>query len=224
MPHAHPTPHLPPIYLPALCNPSGGLSIIGISPCRPFIPFHRILSYCMHQLPLARPHKQLGFSLHLPHPHPHPQPLPLGKVWHLRVNRLMFWQFEIRFWHFNPACVFVAADLRSVGWEFWGERGSRERGDWEKQRVIWGEGGEGAREMGTATQRLSRMAQRCNRELWSCCCRWDDDTEAHGDVAPMWRPVEFLERGQTAAVRWTNWNISPNSEEKMLRNKTANMV
>ena len=54
----------------------------------------------------------------------------------------MFWQFEIRFWHFNPASVFIAADLRSVG-----ER----EGAMVLQR---GRGGGAPREGAAATQRV----------------------------------------------------------------------
>lgn len=55
----------------------------------------------------------------------------------LGVNRLMFWQFEIHPWHFNPASVIIATDSRSLGvMEGWksrdGEREERRSGSlWE---------------------------------------------------------------------------------------------
>lgn len=109
-----------PVYLPALCNPWGLL----INASSPYLPSHSPFS--SHLLPpLLLPR----FSPSLP---------PLRKAWHLRVNRLMFWQFQIRLWHFNPASVFIAADLRSAGlheglMEGWNEGWRRRKAEEEEE-------------------------------------------------------------------------------------------
>lgn len=133
-----------------------GLLINGSSLYLPLIPYLTIPPYCHVLLFCSSPFSTLPLSTHL---------LTLRKARQLRVNRLMFWQFEIHLWHFNPASVFIAADLRSPGlWEVvmvgWKER--------------WREGkGRGSPWDGAVTQRLWTVCK-AQQGLWTCSCIADD--------------------------------------------------
>lgn len=102
--------------------------------------FILVLPFCMASSfsPLLQPHSVLAS-------------LPEGLKRHQRVNRLMFWQFEIRFWHFNPASVFITADLRSTRLHEGGRAtemvGGRRAGGSEEGEKEAGRGVEGRREL-----------------------------------------------------------------------------